>query len=379
MSWGPVPMTETFSASCFVTDAPGSRPCTVAVEARWLEIRPAAGPTVRWPYAAIVCEITGEERTWLALSCPRPLDEGVTTVVIREPGLVAKVADRLDDPCRTVLEGFAAGSHRHASRHRRRLIFALLGLAAAVVVGWTSCTRLMPELAAVAMPVATEVKLGRLLVEGVLAGERRIDDGPARDAVRRIVERLEAATNNPGYTFDVHVIDDRRVNALAVPGGQIVVFTGLLAAAESAEEVAGVLAHEMQHVLHRHGLKQLVRQLGSAAVISLATGGGSLAGLAGRLDELAGLSYGRTQESEADRDGLAVLHRAGLPAEAMQAFFERLQRQQPDGVPEFLSTHPDTPRRIEELRRRAAELPPSKLVPLGIDWNRVRESLGRER
>lgn len=372
-------MPETFSASCFVADAPGSQPCTVAVEARWLEIRAAAGPTVRWPYGAIVGEIMGDERAWIALSCPRPLDEGVMTVVIREPGLVAKVADRLDEPWRTVFEGFAAGTHRHASRHRRRLVLALIGLAAAVVLGWMSCTRLVPELATVAMPVATEVKLGRVLVEGVLAGERRIDDGPARDAVRRIVERLAAASDNPGYTFDVHVVDDRQVNALAVPGGQIVVFTGLLAAAESAEEVAGVLAHEMQHVLHRHGLKQLVRQLGSAAVISLATGGGNLAGLAGRLDELAGLSYGREQEAEADRDGLALLHRVGLPAEGMQAFFERLQRQQPGDVPEFLSTHPDTPRRIEELRRRAAELPPSKPVPLGIDWDGVRKSLGQER
>lgn len=379
MRLGPVPMTETFSASCFVADAPGSQPCTVAVEGRWLAIRPAAGPTVRWPYGAIVGEIMGDERTLIALSCPRPLDEGVTTVVIREPALVAKVAARLDEPCRGVFEGLAAGTHRHASRHRRRLIFALVGLAAAVVLGWTSCMRLVPELAAVAMPVATEVKLGRVLVEGVLAGERRIDDGPARDAVRRIVERLAAASDNPGYTFDVHVIDDRRVNALAVPGGQIVVFTGLLAAAESAEEVAGVLAHEMQHVLHRHGLKQLVRQLGSAAVISLATGGGNLAGLAGRFDELAGLSYGREQEAEADRDGLALLHRAGLPAEGMQAFFERLQKQQPGGVPEFLSTHPDTPRRIEELRRRAAALPPSKPVTLGIDWDGVRKSLVQER
>jgi Zn-dependent protease with chaperone function len=368
-------MADTFAASCFVTTGPGSRPCTVAVEPRWLVIRPEAAQPVRWPYEALICDVAGDERAWLALSCPRPLDAGVTTLVIREPGAVARVAARVDEPCRGVLEGFAAGARGHAAWQRRTVALAVLGLAMAVVAGWWSCTRLAPELVAETMPVATEMQLGRLLAEGFLAGERRVDDGPAREAVERIVARLAAAADNRGYTFTLHVVDDPRVNALALPGGQIVVFTGLITEAGSADEVAGVLAHEMQHVLHRHGLRQLVRRLGGAAVITLATGGGDLAGLAGRADELVQLSYGREQESEADRDGLALMHRAGLPPAAMASFFERLQRQPPDDVPEFLSTHPDTARRIEDLRRSAASLPPTTPEPLDIDWDLVRRSL----
>lgn len=368
-------MADTFAASCFVSTGPGSRPCTVAVDPRWLVIHPEAGELVRWPYDALVCDVTGDERGWLTLSSQRPLDAGVTALVIREPALVAAITGRVDEPCRTVLEGFAAGARSHAARQRRAILFAVLGLAILFVSAWWSCTRLVPEVAAEAIPVAAEMRLGRVLAEGFLAGERRIERGPAHDAVQRIVARLAAVADNPGYTFTAHVVDDPRVNALALPGGQIVVFTGLLAAAGAADEVAGVLAHEMQHVLHRHGLRQLVRRLGGAAVIAMATGGSDLAGLAGRADELVQLSYGREQESEADRDGLVLLHRAGLPPAAMGSFFERLQRQSPGDLPEFLSTHPDTARRITELRRAAAALPPAAPEPLDIDWERVRASL----
>lgn len=368
-------MADTFPASCFLAAAPGSRPCTVAVAARWLEIRPDAGAAVRWPYEALVGEITGDERNWLTLSCRRPFEDSVTAVVTRDLAFVAQIAARVDEPCRHVLDAFAVSARGHVARQRGAFMVAALGLALAVVAGWWSCTRLAPEIAAEALPPAAETRLGALLLEGLLAGERRIGAGPAHDAVERIVARLAAATNDPRYTFSVHVVDDPRVNALALPGGQIVVFTGLLAAAGSAEEVAGVLAHEIQHVLHRHGLKQLVRQFGSAAVITLATGGGDLAGLVGRADDLVRLSYGREQEAEADRDGLALLHRAGLPPAAMAEFFTRLQRLSPGDMPEFLSTHPETARRIAELRHAAAALPPASVEPLGIDWDAVRAGL----
>lgn len=368
-------MADTFAASCFLSEGGGSHPCTVELESRWLVVRPAHGPTSRWPYDALGCGVTGDERAWLALTCKRPLDSGVEMVVLREPALVAALAARTPDPCRGVLDGFAAGARDHAGRQRRALWLFVAAAIAAIVAGWWSCTRLAPEIAADLMPVATEMQLGSVLAEGFLADERRLDEGPAVDAVRALVKRLAAVADNPGYSFTIHVVDDPRVNALALPGGQIVVFTGLLAEAGSPDEVAGVLAHEIQHVLHRHGLKRLVQQLGGAAVISLATGGGDLAGLAARAGELVQLSYGREQEAEADRDGLALLHRARFSPAALAAFFERLQRRAPVDMPEFLSTHPDTGRRVAELRRQIAALPEAEVEPLAVDWARVQASL----
>jgi len=368
-------MADTFPASCFVAAGPGSRPCVVTVEPRWLVVHPEHGGPVRWPHDALACEVTGEERAWLTLTCDRPLESGVTALVVRDPGLVAAVAARVDEPRRSLLEGFAAGAGDRSTRQRRSVALVLLALAASAFVGWWTCVRLAPDLVAELVPVATEMQLGRLLAEGFLAGERRLEDGPAVEAVKRILTRLVAAARNPGYEFTVHVVDDARVNAVAFPGGQVVVFTGLLAEAGSADEVAGVLAHELQHVLHRHGLRQLARRLGCMAVIALATGGGGIADFAGSADTFVQLSYGREEEAEADRDGLELLHRARVEVGAMAVFFERLGRREPGDVPEFLSTHPDTARRIDTLRRRAATLGPAMPEPLGIDWEQVRRSL----
>jgi Zn-dependent protease with chaperone function len=203
-----------------------------------------------------------------------------------------------------------------------------------------------------------------------------IDAGPAAAAVATIMERLEAAIEaNPGYAFEVTIVNSDLVNAAALPGGKVVVYSGLLAEAGSAEEVAGVLAHEICHVLHRDSLRQLIGRLGGGALIALVLGGGDLAGLAAQAGELDRLAYGRDQERAADRGGVALLARAGLPPRAVPAFFERLQAKEAGKLPEFLSTHPDTAARIAELRQLAADTPVAEPRPLAIDWNAVRASL----
>jgi Zn-dependent protease with chaperone function len=93
----------------------------------------------------------------------------------------------------------------------------------------------------------------------MLLGETVIEAGPAAEAVRAIVARLAAAVaDDPGYEFDVRLVESEAVNAAALPRGKIIVFSGLLAEAGSADEVAGVLAHEIGHVLHRDALRGLI-------------------------------------------------------------------------------------------------------------------------
>ena len=194
--------------------------------------------------------------------------------------------------------------------------------------------------------------------------------------MQTITDRLVAAIpDNPGYAFEVQLISSDQVNAVAFPGGQIVVYSGLLAAAGSAEEVAGVLAHEIGHVLHRDGLRQLISRLGGAAVVRLALGGGDLAGLVAQLGELDQLAYSRGQEQAADSAGLQLLAAAGLPPRSLPDFFRRLQQREAAGLPGFLSTHPDTAARIAALHEQIAELPATPTVPLPIDWKAVHASL----
>jgi len=368
-------MADSFRASCFRAEVPGSCGCTVTVGASGLEISLPDGPATCWRYDRLDCAATGDEGAWLLVSCTAPDRPGVTAVVIRDPDLLAALADRVGEPCRATIAGLPGDRRARARAHRRNLLLFVAGAAGALAAGGWLLTRVAPQVAADVMPVETERRLGAALAAAFLADKDTIAGGPTVDAVRLIVDRLAAAADTKGMTFTVHVVESPQVNALALPGGQIVVFTGLLRGAGGPEEVAGVLAHEIQHVLHRHGLQRLVRQLGAAAVIGMATGGGDIGRLAGRVGDLVQLSHGRDQEAEADRDGLALLHRAGLPPEAMVSFFERLRRADPGAMPEFLSTHPDTARRVEELRRLAAALGKQAVTPLPVDWPAVQESL----
>lgn len=371
-------MPDTFPAVCFLAAAPGSRPCRVTLESGGLVLEPDHGPCVRWPYPALACEPGGEDHDWVFVSCP-DANPGVARLALRDPTAIAALATRTTGPAHDVLAGFEERRRRHGTRHRRGLVAGLVALAVLAAAGWLFLTRLAPELAARALPPASERLIGEAAAAQLLAGERTIDAGPASEAVRAITARLVAAIEaNPGYEFDVTVVKSDLVNAAALPGGRIVVYSGLLAEAGSADEVAGVLAHEICHVLHRDSLRQLIGRLGGAALMGLVLGGGDLAALAAQAGELDHLAYGREQERAADRGGVALLARAGLSPRAIAAFFERLQAKEAGKLPEFLSTHPDTAARIGELRQLAADAPVADPRPLAIDWDAVRASLADE-
>jgi predicted Zn-dependent protease len=344
------------------------------LESGGLLLEPAGGQPVRWPYPDLAGEIGGDEHEWIFLSCPGAAS-GVAQLALRDPAAIAAIAARTAGPARDLLARFEAEHRRHARRRWRGLAAFAIAAGITAVAGWLFLTRAAPELVAASVPPATEQLLGQAAIAQLLAGEDEIKAGPAVEAVKAIMDRLTAAVADNPYRFEVHVVRSEVVNAAALPGGGIVVFSGLLAEAGSAEEVAGVLAHEIQHVLHRDSLRQLVGQLGGAAVIAIAFGGGDLAALVRQAGAIDRLAYGREQEAAADRDGLALLAAAGLPPAAMPDFFARLEQREARGLPEFLSTHPDTARRIAELRRLAAATPVTAPRPLDIDWAAVRASL----
>lgn len=158
--------------------------------------------------------------------------------------------------------------------------------------------------------------------------------------VKSITDPLLAAAGPLPFEFQVVVAKDEAVNAFALPGGFLTVNSGLLEAAESGEEVAGVLGHEIQHALLRHGTKRILRQLGGSVAMGLLLGGEptGMSGLAGRLTSLA---YDRDQESEADARGIDLLVRAGVDPSGLGRFFERLAKEGGPAPPALLSTHPD--------------------------------------
>ncbi|MEW5893822.1 MAG: M48 family metallopeptidase [Pseudomonadota bacterium] len=269
----------------------------------------------------------------------------------------------------------AAG--RRAESRRRRWHLALLAAALvlalpflALLAFWLNAERIAGW-AADRVSLSQEQYLGDMAFAQLRPQLKLIEQGPALDMVREVGERLTAGSR---YRYQWFVAQDQQVNAFALPGGYVVVFSGLIEQAQSPEEIAGVLAHEVQHVEQRHSLKSLLHGLGWRALLSLALGdfaGGVWANLA---DQLGSLKFGRDLEREADRAGLQALQRAGIAPEGMAGFFERMARHD-GGRIALLSSHPAPEERLAALRAAIAAQGAYPAQPLPYDLAAIQAGL----
>ena len=214
----------------------------------------------------------------------------------------------------------------------------------------------------VGMTVEQEAALGFQSYRQVLAQSRTINSGPQYEMVKGVASRLAAATgkSGDGFEWQVSLVDEDKVNAFCLPGGKIVVFSGILPVAQSPEGLATVMGHEMAHATSRHGAQRVFQQnLTQTAMTGLAV---SLAdmdyekqrAIMGALG--AGAQYGilmpfgRQHETEADEIGLMYMARAGFDPQESLRFWQRMERAGGAGPPEFLSTHPSHGTRIQQLQ-----------------------------
>lgn len=167
-----------------------------------------------------------------------------------------------------------------------------------------------------------------------------------------IAAHLVRIAKDEGFQFDFVVVKSPEVNAFALPGGFVTVNSALLESAETGEEVAAVLAHELTHVTRRHGTQRMLRELGATAVLSAIFGGTGIAVPAKVTHDFLSNAYDRDQETEADARGIDILVRAGIDPRGMATFFQRLAK---TGVtpPAILSTHPDPGDRAQAAERAA--------------------------
>lgn len=174
----------------------------------------------------------------------------------------------------------------------------------------------------------------------------------------------ESIASESPYPFEFHVLDDPdTVNAFALPGGQIFITTGLLQHLETEAQLAGVLAHEVGHVIARHGAEHLARQqLGAALVNAVGVAasdtpeqGRQAAVLAQAINQLVGLRYGREDELESDRLGFQFMTNAGYNPQGIVELMQILNAASGPNPPEFLSTHPNPNNRVERLQELIAE------------------------
>jgi predicted Zn-dependent protease len=206
-----------------------------------------------------------------------------------------------------------------------------------------------------------------------------VNDPLIVEPCRKIVEQLTPHAAVAGMKFEIAVIDSPEVNAFCLPGGKMVIYTGLLKAARTPEEVAGVLSHEMAHATLRHGLQSVVRSAGVVIAAELLIGDAAgLVALGAELGQQAALtSYSREQETEADVEGVRMLHAAAIDPLSLAEFFEQLKEQGQD-VPAaiaWISTHPQHDVRIASIRARVAELPPQQYRSLEVNWDGLKQRL----
>lgn len=263
---------------------------------------------------------------------------------------------------------------RHQGLPRGFLIAggAVLAAAALLLVFFFTQFDRVVDAAAARIPKQWEERMGALTAETITTAMPRRPEGAATQMLEDLGGRLAASAASP-YTFRWILVDSPQVNAMAAPGGFVIVFTGLLRRAQSAEEVAGVLAHEVQHVVLRHSLRGLVRNLGWRVTLSLLlSGAGDLgAPVAAWAEQLGSLRFSRDQETEADEHGVRLLRQAGIDPRGLATFFERLSQDKAE-PPAFLSTHPASDGRAARVRAWIGDF---QAPPLPYDWQTVQADL----
>ncbi len=207
-------------------------------------------------------------------------------------------------------------------------------------------------------------QLGEQTFPQVLQGEKLIESGPAYQMVSGVMNRLvkAARVEEPelvdAFEWEVKLIDkDETVNAFALPGGKMAVYTGILPVAETEAGLAVVMGHEIGHVLERHGTEAMTRQYGAEVLLGMLFKGDAAA-LAQLGNSLVQLRFGRGAELEADARGLRLMARAGYDPRVAVQFWTRMTQLGSSGTPEFLSTHPSHEKRIEQIKGLLPEVIP---------------------
>jgi predicted Zn-dependent protease len=220
-----------------------------------------------------------------------------------------------------------------------------------------------------------EKKMGEAAYQETLKKSPPLSSSDARTLrVRAIGRRLEAVAGRPDFGWEFEVIDEpKTVNAFCLPGGKVVVYTGLLPVAETDDQLATVMGHEIGHAIARHGAERMSQGLLTRI------GGDILAITVGAKNPAAARAYGqayntgaavglmlpfsRKHESEADYIGLILMAKAGYDPKAAASFWENMSKQasgkhKDDALSRFMSTHPSHEKRIKNIQAWLPEAEP---------------------
>ena len=234
------------------------------------------------------------------------------------------------------------------------------------------------SLAACGVSTQQEVQMGQEYAQQINAQLPIVQDPELNRYINVLGDSIARLTSRGDLDWHFFIVDSREVNAFAVPGGFIYINRGLIERSSNMMEVAGVLGHEIGHVVRRHTVKQMEKEQGANIGITLACVLTNVCSsqAAGAIINVAGgavfARFSRQDELEADVEGLNNLVRARIHPQGLVTMFQKLiaeRKSRPGGVEAWFRTHPLEEDRIAELQARINQIPPSQLAGLGRDSN----------
>ncbi|SCY90694.1 M48 family metallopeptidase [Microvirga guangxiensis] len=265
-----------------------------------------------------------------------------------------------------------------------RIVFWSAATAVSIILCVLFLIPLLAQTLTPLVPVEYERRIGKAVDNQVRAIFRgKVCDAPEGTAALRVLTDRLSKAEGIEASLDVAVLESRIPNAIALPGGRIYIFQALLDQAESADELAGVLAHEIGHVVNRDGLRKLIQSSGTSYLFGLlfgdVTGGGAIV-LASRY--LVDSAYSRDAEAAADDFAGRTMVALARPAYPMALLLKRIEKDEDDeggegernkrAIPAFLSTHPITDQRLKALEKQVPSQPGEPLLSQG-QWRALKE------
>ena len=332
---------------------------------------------IRWSYPQL---------RWAADTSPFHIehcaegDEGLETLVVDDP-----------DFYRSVLEiaPKSFSSRENESKFNWKLYsVGILVLIFSAYVFIKTVPSFLADQMVEKIPIEWEVTVGQSILKMLPVAQK--PDPEVLKVLQDTVDFLKQSLPGNPYDLKVYILPVEQVNALALPGGPIVIFEGLIDKAESPEELAGVLAHEIQHILLRHSTRGILRNLAKSMLVTLFLGDVNsvmegIVQLAGQLETL-GLS--REMEAEADQKGMELILAANIDPHGMIRIFKKLmqedfsQKKLPKGKPvseendlsSYFSTHPSSQNRLARLEKQMRSHENRIWTPLfpNLDWNEIK-------
>lgn len=243
--------------------------------------------------------------------------------------------------------------------------YLLLFLVSFLIVGCTNKAPITNRSQMIFISQEQELALGEKSYKDTLKNSDVITNTKDANRIKEIGKRIAKVVNKSDYKWEFNLIKNDQKNAFCLPGGKVVVYTGILSVAKNDDQLATVISHEIAHALARHGAERMkngmvaqgVQLLGNIVLgsqapeyvnsFNLAYGAGAQYGVL--------LPYGRMQESEADEIGIHLMYEAGYNINEALKFWQNMSKGKKEAV-EFFSTHPNSSTRIANISRVVKEI-----------------------